>query len=186
MKVEETSDVSFARGAEDGERAMSWRGPRDAVALAIASCGVGFIPLAPGTWGSALGVALYFAVQASEVAYGAKVARVILVSLIIVLAFVGRWAATQTEAILKRKDPGPVVIDEVVGQLVVFLFAARAVDWRMALAGFILFRLFDTWKPYPIRRVERLASGTGIMADDLIAGLYAGAALWALPFWHLW
>ena len=169
------------------------RGPLDYLSLAVATCGVGYMPLAPGTFGAALGVGLYLLVRALTIrialarvqAYPLtyEVAESLRVCLMLAAAFgvtlLGIWAARRAETLLGRKDPGAVVIDEVAGQLIAFLFIPLEVKlrWWMILAGFLLFRLFDIWKPYPIRRLEGLESGLGIMADDVLAGIYAAAAL---------
>jgi phosphatidylglycerophosphatase A len=174
-------------------KARRARGPLDYVALAVATCGVGYMPLAPGTFGAALGVGLYLLVRALTIrivmsrvpAYPLtyEVAESLRVCLMLAIAFgvtfLGIWAAKRAENLLGRKDPGAVVIDEVAGQLIAFLFIPLEVklSWWMIFAGFILFRLFDIWKPYPIRRLEALESGLGIMADDVLAGFYAAAAL---------
>ena len=81
------------------------------------------------------------------------------------------------------KDPQFVVIDEVAGQLVALIAVPLA--WKSFLAGFILFRVFDIWKPFPIRRLERLPEGTGIVVDDLGAGLYALAVMHLLLYFGL-
>ena len=91
----------------------------------------------------------------------------------------GIWAAGVTAAHAGRKDPGLVVIDEVAGQWLT-LAGAQAFNWKAALAAFVLFRLFDIWKPPPVRQLERLPGGTGIMADDLMAGIYGAGVLWLL------
>lgn len=93
------------------------------------------------------------------------------------VTLVGTWAASRTEQVLRIKDPGKVVVDEVAGQLV-SLSAVPATFWLLedattVVAAFILFRLFDIVKPYPARRLEGMHGGVGIMADDLVAGLYA-------------
>ncbi len=165
------------------------RGLRDYLALAVATCGVGLIPLAPGTWGSLVGVVLYLGLRASSVRLHATArtegwpvppAAVLLntlaLLLIVGLALAGVWAATRCEKMLMRKDPGMVVIDEVVGQLLAYAFVPFGGRWTI-LVGFLAFRVFDIWKPYPIRRLEALESGLGIMADDVLAGLYAAVAL---------
>jgi phosphatidylglycerophosphatase A len=158
----------------------------DYFALAVATWGVGYIPGAPGTFGSAVGVGLYLLMQsmsASVFAFAAargwsmeflesfRTALVLL--LIALLTLVGIWAATRTEKLLGRKDPGIVVVDEVAGQLITFVFVPFNSAWWVIIAGFAAFRLFDIWKPYPIRRLEALESGLGIMADDVLAGIYA-------------
>jgi phosphatidylglycerophosphatase A len=162
----------------------------DYVALAVATCGVGFSPVAPGTWGSAVGVGIYLLISAASAQiFAAAVARgwgmppleAFRISfelvLIIVITLAGTWAATRTEALLGRKDPGLVVIDEVAGQLITFLFVPfNAGPWAIAV-GFVAFRVFDIWKPYPIRRLESLESGLGVMADDVLAGAYAATLM---------
>lgn len=164
------------------------------LALVVATCGVGYLPLAPGTWGSLLGVALYLLWRAlspklyTALAHGSpdrtQLEILHTVSLLILITFItlaGVWAATRAEKLLGRKDPGAVVVDEVAGQLITFLFVPVVIslNWWIVLAGFLLFRLFDIWKPYPARRLEALESGLGIMADDLVAGAY-GAIVIAL------
>jgi phosphatidylglycerophosphatase A len=93
------------------------------------------------------------------------------------LTIIGTWAATHTERVLRIKDPGKVVIDEVAGQLIALLAVPGGLWTRghalTVLAAFILFRIFDIVKPYPARRLEGMHGGVGIMADDLVAGLYA-------------
>jgi phosphatidylglycerophosphatase A len=89
---------------------------------------------------------------------------------------VGIWAATRTAALAGKKDPGLVVVDEVLGTWVA-LAAIPAFEWRWALAAFALFRLFDIWKPWPVRRLESLPAGTGIVADDLAAGVWAAVVI---------
>jgi phosphatidylglycerophosphatase A len=168
-------------------RASRRRSVSDYVALAIATCGVGFIPLAPGTWGSAFGVCIYLLVRAFGfrpagqmmlvVGVDAALLTTFLLLVIIVISLAGTWAATRTEAILGRKDPGIVVVDEVAGQLIAFLFIPWDSPAWLIVAGFILFRVFDIWKPYPIRRLESLESGLGIMADDVLAGVYAATLM---------
>ena len=164
----------------------------DYLAMAVATCGVGLIPLAPGTWGSAVGVGVYLALgRGAERGFDAAVARgldlspqsfpfvlntVLLVSILLV-SLVGTWAATRAEKLLGKKDPGAVVVDEVAGQLITFLFVPWLAGGWTVFAGFVAFRVFDIWKPYPIRRLEGLGGGLGIMADDMLAGFYAAAAM---------
>ena len=93
---------------------------------------------------------------------------------VFIVTMVGIWAATRTEKIQQRKDPSIVVIDEVAGQMIALLSGPFWLHtWWSILSAFLLFRLFDIWKPYPIRRLEGLESGLGIMADDVLAGVYA-------------
>lgn len=158
------------------------------MALAVATCGVGLLPFAPGTWGALVGVALYLGVRFVSlhlVALGergwlvpplAVLQPTLILLLLTGLTLAGIWAGTRTESLLARKDPGAVVIDEVVGQLLTYAFIPYGGVW-MLVVGFIAFRAFDIWKPYPIRRLESLPSGLGIMADDLLAGFYAAVVL---------
>lgn len=140
--------------------------PLDYLALAIATCGVGYLPLIPGTFGSLLGVGI--SLLLSQTAAG------LLVS-ILAITFAGIWAASRTEELAGRKDPGKVVVDEVAGQMIATLPLAFFAQWSMltVMVSFILFRFFDIVKPYPANRFERLKGGFGIMCDDLVAGVYA-------------
>jgi phosphatidylglycerophosphatase A len=141
-----------------------------AVAVAIATAGhTGWFPVAPGTVGSAVGVVLWWALRAA----GAPVA--VEVAMAAALFVAGAWAASETERALGVTDPGPVVIDEVMGMCVTLI--AAPLSWPAVLAGFALFRAFDIVKPPPARRLERLHGGWGIMADDLAAAVYAWAGL---------
>lgn len=165
------------------------RSAKDYLALAIATCGVGYLPLAPGTWGSLVGIGVYilvrgvlmkvffdlgpqYRVNLLDVGYG-----VIALELVVILAIAlaGIWAATRTEELSGRKDPGKVVIDEVVGQFIALIPVPFVLGtaWWAAILAFILFRFFDIVKPYPARNFESLHGGLGIMADDVVAGVYA-------------
>ena len=148
-------------------------------ALFIASFGyVGFFPIAPGTAGSLAALALFAFVRwigmpAFEWA-----------TIVAVLA-IGIWSADGAERALGRKDPGPVVIDEVLGMLITL--ALLPVSMTGVMVGFLWFRLFDVVKPYPAGRMEHLPGGYGIMLDDAMAGLYAHLVLrlcmWWMPLW---
>ena len=93
---------------------------------------------------------------------------------IFLVTMAGIWSATRTEKLQQKKDPSIVVIDEVAGQMIALLSGPLWMPtWWSILSAFLLFRLFDIWKPYPIRRLEGLESGLGIMADDVLAGVYA-------------
>ena len=148
--------------------------PTDYLALVISTFGVGYLPLAPGTWGSlvAVGIFLGFA----QVVKGNALVAVVVVS-IVVVTFAGIWAASRTEALANRKDPSKVVVDEVAGQLISLFPLTLFTQWSIVavIISFILFRFFDIVKPYPARRLEALKGGFGIMCDDLIAGVYAAA-----------
>jgi phosphatidylglycerophosphatase A len=141
--------------------------PRPAMAMAVATvAGLGYAPIAPGTFGSAAGLLLWWIVPPTWTF------QLVLIAL---TTLAGVWAATAAEEYLHTTDPGPVVIDEVMG-LIVTLFLVP-VGWKGAFLGFLLFRLFDIVKPFPARRLERLPGGLGIMADDFAAGVYANVAL---------
>lgn len=197
--VKESSDELNPAVAAEAPvaRATRRRTLGDYFALALATWGVGYIPGAPGTYGSAVGVGLYLLVQSAGARVSASAAArgwspVALASLrvtfmLLVIAAVtlaGVWAATRVEKLLGRKDPGIVVADEVAGQLIAFLFVPIDAGWWAIIAGFVLFRLFDIWKPYPIRRLEALESGLGIMADDVLAGVYAAIVMSLLVSIH--
>jgi phosphatidylglycerophosphatase A len=177
---------------------------RPTFALAIAtSLGLGYLPKAPGTWGSLGGVALAAGIaaatrgQSGGLVIAGELAFTVLVSL------AGVWAGTRVENFSGVSDPQYVVIDEVSGQMIALVlgltlhaWTARAslstssagdfaatlasglLNWKYLLTGFILFRVFDVWKPFPARQAESLPGGLGIMADDWIAGAFAALVLW--------
>jgi len=164
------------------------RKPRVSLAIATAF-GLGYLPKAPGTFGSLGGIALYALVQyyfplnhlpgvvpslegrAIWLAWTA-------LPISVVVAGAGVWAASRAEELSAKKDPQFVVIDEVSGQHLAYLLSLTLLDWKYLLLGFILFRVFDIWKPFPARQAESLPGGWGIMADDWIAGIYAALGLW--------
>jgi phosphatidylglycerophosphatase A len=148
-------------------------------AVFFASFGyVGFFPFAPGTAGSLAGLALFALIR------WIGVPAVELGAIVAVFA-IGVWAANGAEIAMGRKDPGIVVIDEVLGMLVTL--ALLPVSIAGVVMGFLLFRLLDVVKPYPAARLEHLHGGLGIMADDAVAGLYSYLILrllmWMLPTW---
>lgn len=130
--------------------------------------GVGYLKPGPGTWGS-LTTMLLWALVSSRLASDMRVWATLGAAMVVTA--IGIPAATLTARAYAQKDPQFVVIDEVAGQLVALVAVPLA--WKTFLAGFILFRIFDMWKPFPIRRLERLPEGTGIVVDDLGAGVYA-------------
>jgi len=149
------------------------------VALLIATAGyVGWFPIAPGTAGSLAGLIVFAAVR--RIASPA-----VELAVIVVILIAGVWAAGVTERALGTEDPGPVVIDEVLGMLITL--ALLPVSRAGMAAGFVLFRIFDVLKPYPAARMERLGGGLGIMLDDAMAAIYAYASLrvllWVWPQW---
>jgi phosphatidylglycerophosphatase A len=132
--------------------------------------GAGFSPIAPGTAGSAVGLLLFWPLAARPLWLTSALALVVFC-----LGVAGATRVAQREG---REDPGLVVVDEVVGMWVSLL--ALPFTWRTALAGFVLFRVMDVVKPFPARRLEDLPRGWGIMADDVMAGIYANLVLQAL------
>jgi phosphatidylglycerophosphatase A len=133
--------------------------------------GCGYFPWGPGTAGSLAAVLIAAALHSW---FG--VGRSGLAVLVLVFVLPGIWASTRTARILNTEDPGLVVVDEVLGQWLTLL-GASTLNWKTFLAGFLLFRLFDIWKPWPIRRLENLPEGTGIVVDDLGAGVYGAIVL---------
>ena len=141
---------------------------RPVVALSLATAfGIGYVPFAPGTFGSAVGLIVWALLPSSPTAQAAA---------ILVTFAVGAWAGTVAERHFGGTDPGPVVIDEVMGMLVTLFM--HPVGWGGVLAAFFLFRAFDVLKPYPADRLEQLPGGLGVMADDLMAAIYANLVLW--------
>jgi len=131
----------------------------------------GYLPKAPGTWGSLVGLALFLLLGRLELSLYLAVVATLLVA--------GFFAAGSAEKILDKKDPGVVVIDEIVGMLITLTGAP--LTWPFLLAGFLCFRFFDILKPFPVRWAERsFNGGVGIMLDDVLAGLYGLACLWVL------
>ena len=157
------------------------REPSDYLALAIATFGVGYAPVAPGTWGSAVGVVIYLALRYLALDLGHVTFLILELALITLITLSGIWAASQVERITGRKDPGKVVVDEVAGQLISLLpitLLPSTWQWTVwVIVSFTLFRFFDIVKPYPARQMERLHGGMGIMCDDLVAGIYAAAVV---------
>jgi phosphatidylglycerophosphatase A len=140
--------------------------------LAATFFGVGRLKPGPGTWGS-LATVLLWALASSQLAAAQRTWATIFAASAVTL--IGIPAATRVARATGSKDPQFIVIDEVAGQLVAL--TAVPLAWKTFLAGFILFRAFDIWKPFPIRRLERLPEGTGIVVDDLGAGFYALAIM---------
>jgi phosphatidylglycerophosphatase A len=195
--------------------------PRFALFIATAA-GLGYLPKAPGTWGSLAGLLLaifplflYFGPDTPGSArsdFGDFLFSVPAwysshfgweyVFLLVLISAVGVWAATRAAEFWQEKDPGRVVIDEVSGQYLTLLLGcgvplwwkvsylpyapiapgyiimSSLLNWKYLLLGFILFRLFDIWKPFPARQAESLPGGWGIMTDDWVAGIYAALGLW--------
>ncbi|HEY4709521.1 MAG TPA: phosphatidylglycerophosphatase A [Candidatus Acidoferrales bacterium] len=192
------------------------RKPRFALFIATAA-GLGYLPKAPGTWGSLGGVVVavlpyaLFKVLARNngsstvVSFPGRMVGPFLVLQLLIAAIVavaGVWSATRAANFWGLKDPQRVVIDEVSGQHLALLslwsvaswsrtaqvmgapgqhsdiLSGAALNWKYLVLGFILFRVFDIWKPFPARQAESLPGGWGIMADDWVAGVYAAIGLW--------
>jgi phosphatidylglycerophosphatase A len=152
--------------------------------------GAGLGKPGPGTWGSVaatllFSAAVYFVYPRHSYFVGpAQIELLILTLAGIVLSIaLGVPAATIAARESGRKDPGFVVIDEVAGVWIALLAAIPRPDWKHILAALLLFRLFDIWKPFPVRQLEKLPEGWGIVFDDVAAGLYAGAVLLILNHW---
>jgi phosphatidylglycerophosphatase A len=142
--------------------------------------GCGYSPKAPGTVGSA--AALGAAILIEHFAGWNPPAFAALALIVSVPAI---WAAGETARSARMKDPQFVVVDEVVGQWLT-LAGACTLNWKSWLAAFVLFRLFDIWKPFPVRQLESLPGGLGIVADDLMAGLYAALVLFLAGWFNLY
>jgi phosphatidylglycerophosphatase A len=137
--------------------------------LFIATCGyLGYVPVAPGTFGSAAGLVVFAAVRWSG-------SPALELAVIILLFAVGVWSANAAERHFGGVDPAPVILDEVVGMLITLAFLP--VNITGAVVGFLLFRLFDVVKPWPANRLEAVHGGLGVMADDAMAGVYGNVAM---------
>jgi phosphatidylglycerophosphatase A len=146
--------------------------------------GCGYAPKAPGTVGSAAAIGIGILVE-----HYAGWRPLSFAALALVVSVPAIWAAGETARQAKVKDPQFVVVDEVVGQWLA-LSGARALNGKAAwipwLAAFLLFRLFDIWKPFPVRQLESLPGGVGIVADDLMAGVYAALVLFLAGWFNLY
>jgi phosphatidylglycerophosphatase A len=163
----------------------------DYLALALSTFGVGYIPGAPGTYGSIVGVGIYLFVgmhlaEAAQhgLSIGTSAAHIVSFHFALVaiafaaFVFAGIWASGRAGNLFGDGDPHQAVVDEVMGQIITFFFIPFAtLSWPLVVAGFVLFRLFDIWKPYPIDALQDLPGGLGVCADDLVAGVYAGICL---------
>jgi len=217
MRMTGQQESSGAARSPAASPAVVARKPRFALFVATAA-GLGYLPKAPGTWGSLGGIIVavlpyaFLRVLAQTTGYrvvatrfpGRPVDPFLVLQLLIaaVVAVTGVWSATRAANYWRLKDPQQVVIDEVSGQHLALLLAwsvaswsptaqitdtlapaveirfDAALNWKYLLLGFILFRVFDIWKPFPARQAESLPGGWGIMADDWVAGIYAAIGLW--------
>ena len=196
MAIKESSDEfnPTVVAPEVVPQAVPARSAADYLALAIATCGVGFIPIAPGTFGSVVGIGLWAIVRGGVLAILWPLAGrnnlnllhlsygLIAVELVVAVfvTFAGTWAGSRVEKLHGAKDPGKVVVDEVAGQFMALIAVPIQFEgWWTIILAFLLFRFFDIVKPHPARNFENLHGGLGIMADDVVAGIYAaiGVAL---------
>ncbi|MDL1981537.1 MAG: phosphatidylglycerophosphatase A [Deltaproteobacteria bacterium] len=138
------------------------------VMVLATGCFTGYIPFAPGTFGSIVGIPLCFLLSKTKLS--------VAILFILIFIFFAIWIANKAEKVLKQKDPGCIVIDEIAGIMIALL--GLPFNTISVAAGFVTFRFFDILKPFPIRYIERrLAGGTGIVMDDLAAGVYSNIVL---------
>jgi phosphatidylglycerophosphatase A len=141
---------------------------RQAVLFFATGCWVGKLPLAPGTFGSLMGLVLCYLIAPLRLA-GTTCFTLLFIAFSV-------WMAHAAEKLLAQKDPGSIVIDEICGMLITFL--GNSLNLTTAVAGFIVFRLLDIAKPFPIRYADKkLPGGVGIVADDVLAGIVANVVL---------
>ena len=137
--------------------------------LFVATCGyLGYVPIAPGTFGSAAGLAVFYAVRSTD-------SIAVEIAVIALLFAIGTWAGTVAEHHFGGVDPGPVVMDEVVGMLITL--ALLPVNATGAILGFLVFRVLDVVKPWPSAGFEKLPGGLGVMADDGMAAVYGNLVM---------
>jgi phosphatidylglycerophosphatase A len=149
------------------------------VGLFIATCGyLGYVPVAPGTFGSAAGLAVFFLIRSTG-------SVTLELAAILVLFAIGIWSGTIAEHHFGGVDPAPVIMDEVVGMLITLAFLPVSVTG--AVVGFLVFRVLDVFKPWPSAQFERLPGGLGVMADDGMAAIYGNVMMhgliWVTPGW---
>ncbi len=185
------ADSEISTAAEPPQSTSSLkagRKPRFALFVATA-CGLGYLPKAPGTWGSLAGALIYYLIQfyfplssatGRPLGLGVRAtwSSMTVLPIAILIAVVGVLTAHSVAKYSGTEDPQFVVIDEVSGQLFTYMFALAPANWKYLVLGFILFRVFDIWKPFPARQAESLPGGWGIMTDDWAAAVYAGIGLW--------
>ena len=166
------TETTAFRGLGSLKRKLKWRNELDRwVRAFVTGLGLGYLPLAPGTWGSLATLLLVFGVHWLLPLHE----TIVLGSLVALLTFPAVVFSTRFSRSEDDPDPSKIVIDEILGQILCLLFVpVSAVSLG---AGFLLFRFFDIVKPFPVRRSEKLPGGMGIVCDDLIAGLYAGVCL---------
>lgn len=135
--------------------------------------GAGYFPYGPGTMGAILAMAIYIGLSFT-LSYSSLF--IVLLALIVVFTVLGVWSGTVSEKYW-GEDPSRVVVDEMVGQWIVMTAIPQSLGWKYILASLILFRFFDIVKPLGVRKMEQLGGGLGIMADDILAGIYGAMGL---------
>lgn len=135
------------------------------VTLLASGLGLGFVPFAPGTFGTLLGMVLAFLFPDNKIMIGA-------------VAVLGIWIANEAEVIFQQHDSPKIVIDEAAG----YLLASYGWSGYYLLVAFVLFRFFDIVKPFPVKQLQNLPGGLGIMADDLVAGIFSNIVLYIVTF----
>lgn len=169
----------------DGSASSTPRRPVLSLFFATAG-GAGYLPKAPGTWGSVVGILVFWLVSRNALVSFAEthssirelIPGVLAIIVGLALALGGVLVADRVAKYSAKQDPQFVVIDEVSGQFFTYLVALAPANWKYLLLGFILFRVFDIWKPFPVRQAESLSGGWGIMADDWMAAVYAAIGIW--------
>ena len=137
---------------------------------------VGLMPIGPGTFGTLAAIPLFYALSFTPI--------YLYLGITVVIILISVWASTIAEEIFQKRDPGQVVADEVCGLLVTMILVPPTIT--NIFFGFLLFRLFDIAKPYPVRKFEKLPGGWGIVIDDVAAGVYACISLHILGNWVFW
>ncbi len=187
-----SAQTSSAVAPSSTSAAQLRKKPRFALFVATAA-GLGYFPKAPGTFGSLAGLAISILLTWVTSKRGLAAAEIdqpgnfwtigiipgyTMFICVALVAALGVWSSGRVEQYTRKKDPQFVVIDEVSGQLLTYFMPFVVLNWKSWLLGFILFRVFDIWKPFPARQAEALPGGWGIMTDDWVAGIYAALGLW--------
>ncbi|MEM7007915.1 MAG: phosphatidylglycerophosphatase A [Thermodesulfobacteriota bacterium] len=137
---------------------------------------VGLIPIGPGTFGTLAAIPLFYALTFTPF--------YLYLVITVVIILISVWASKVAEEIYKKEDPGQIVVDEVCGFLVTMILVPPTVS--NIFIGFLLFRIFDITKPYPVRKFERIPNGWGVVLDDVAAGVYACITLHIFGHWVFW
>ncbi len=157
---------------EPPEERLTNRLARELILFIAQGAYAGKFPVAPGTAGTLVGVLIQYGIRNTSHLFN--------ISIILLLCIVGTWTAGRAEIILGRKDSPSIVIDEIAGFLIAMFMVP--LGWGYVAAGFVLFRLFDITKPWPLRSLQALHGGVGIMIDDIGAGIYTNIVLQLAAF----